>query len=76
MTTYAKFEEKKILNFDIGSVNIISKIYFMFMWFIGSPALLIFIIVYAFIDYDTIGNKNGSTEIYPNWSNVIGKKTI
>ena len=42
------------------------------MWFIGSPGLLIFILSYAFKDYDTIGNKENANDIYPDWSNAIG----
>ena len=55
-------------------MNIVSGWYFKFMWFIGSPGLLIFILAYAFKDYDTIGNNNDAPDIFPPWSNTIGKK--
>ena len=56
-----------------GHMNIVSEYYFKFMWFIGSPGLLIFILAYAFKDYDTIGNNNKANDIYPDWANSIGK---
>jgi hypothetical protein len=57
-------------------MNIILEWYFKAMWYVGSPGLLIFIISYALKDYDTIGNKNNDNEIYPEWSNTIGKQNL
>ena len=60
----------------------------MSMWYVGTPAMILFIIIYAFIGYDTIAaNYAGSygtvlvggieviasNLIYPDWTNVIGK---
>ena len=60
----------------------------MSMWDAGTPAMILFIIIYAFIGYDTIAaNYAGSygtvlvggieviasNLIYPDWTNVIGK---
>ena len=72
----------------IGRMNIVARIYFMSMWYVGTPAMILFIIIYAFIGYDTIAaNYAGSygtvlvdgieviasNLIYPDWTNVIGK---
>ena len=60
----------------------------MSMWYVGTPAMILFIIIYAFIGYDTIAaNYAGSygtvlvdgieviasNLIYPDWTNVIGE---
>ena len=71
----------------IGRMNIVARVYFMSMWYVGTPAMILFIIIYAFIGYDTIAaNYAGSygtvlvdgieviasNLIYPDWTNVIG----
>ena len=53
-------------------MNIISKIYFYSMWFVGTPVMIIFIIIYAFIGYAPMSVWYGDAEIYPMWSSVIG----
>ena len=54
-------------------MNLISKIYFYSMWFVGTPVMIIFIIIYAFIGYAPMSVWYGDEDIYPMWSSVIGK---
>ena len=42
---------KNIINLFQGPMNIVAKIYFYSMWFVGTPVMIIFIIIYAFIGY-------------------------
>ena len=60
----------------IGKMNVVAKGYLGFMWFIGTPAMMIFIIVYAFIGFkplDEAYDIKFSELIYPSWTTVIGK---
>lgn len=57
-------------------MNIISKIYFYSMWFVGTPVMIIFIIIYAFIGYAPMSVWYGDEDIYPMWSSVIGKLLV
>lgn len=56
-----------------GPMNIVSKIYFYSMWFVGTPVMIIFIIINAFIGYAPMSVWYGDEDIYPMWSSVIGK---
>lgn len=38
-------------------MNIVAKIYFYSMWFVGTPVMIIFIIIYAFIGYGKFLNE-------------------
>ena len=61
----------------IGKMNVVAKGYLGFMWFIGTPAMMIFIIVYAFIGFkplDEAYDIEFSELIYPSWTTVIGKQ--
>ena len=62
----------KSFTLSLGPMNIISKIYFYSMWFVGTPVMIIFIIIYAFIGYAPMSVWYGDEEIYPMWSSVIG----
>jgi len=53
-------------------MNIVAKIYFYSMWFVGTPVMIIFIIIYAFIGYGTMAEWYGDEEVYPLWTSVIG----
>lgn len=59
----------------IGKMNIVFRVYFYFMWFVGTPVMIIFILVNTFISYDTIAgyygfdNPEDGIEIYPAWCN-------
>jgi len=55
-----------------GPMNIVSKIYFYSMWFVGTPVMIIFIIINAFIGYAPMSVWYGDEDIYPMWSSVIG----
>ena len=86
--TTTRFRFLRDIEDMIGRMNIVARIYFMSMWYAGTPAMILFIIIYAFIGYDTIAaNYAGSygtvlvggieviasNLIYPDWTNVIGK---
>ena len=86
--TTTRFRFLRDIEDMIGRMNIVARIYFMSMWYVGTPAMILFIIIYAFIGYDTIAaNYAGSygtvlvggieviasNLIYPDWTNVIGK---
>ena len=59
-------------------MNIVFRVYFYFMWFVGTPVMIIFILVNTFISYDTIAgyygfdNPEDGIEIYPAWCNNFG----
>ena len=86
--TTTRFRFLRDIEDMIGRMNIVARVYFMSMWYVGTPAMILFIIIYAFIGYDTIAaNYAGSygtvlvdgieviasNLIYPDWTNVIGK---
>ena len=62
----------------LGKMNIVFRVYFYFMWFVGTPVMIIFILVNTFISYDTIAgyygfdNPEDGIEIYPAWCNNFG----
>ena len=59
-------------------MNIVFRVYFYFMWFVGTPVMIIFILVNTFISYDTIAgyygfdNPEDGIDIYPAWCNNFG----
>ena len=63
-----------------GQPNIFVDFYMRFMWFVGSPIMLLFIIIYAFMSYAPVAELyeglygDDAYRIYPKWSNVIGKR--
>jgi len=84
--TTTRFRFLRDIEDMIGRMNIVARVYFMSMWYCGTPAMILFIIIYAFIGYDTIAaNYAGSygtvlvdgieviasNLIYPDWTNVI-----
>lgn len=63
----------------LGKMNIVFRVYFYSMWFVGTPVMIIFILVNTFISYDTIAgyygfdNPDDGIEIYPAWCNNFGQ---
>ena len=57
-------------------MNIVSKIYFYSMWYVGTPVMVVFIIIYAFIGYAPMSVWYGDADIYPVWTDVIGMKSF
>ena len=65
----------------IGKINKPVRYYFMSMWFVGSPVMILFIVANAFRGYKPMAEKysedygeENAKLIYPDWSNVIGSK--
>ena len=54
-------------------MNIIAKGYFYANWYGLTPAMIIFIVGMAFAGYKTIGEAYGDEEVYPAWTNNLGK---
>lgn len=61
----------------IGRMNIVAKVYFSLMWFVGSPVMILFIVINAFIGYKPLADRYFDTYgedaylIYPPWSNGL-----
>ena len=61
----------------IGRMNIVARSYLGLMWFIGTPAMMVFIISYAFIGFKPLHiayDMEFSELIYPTWTTVIGNE--
>jgi SNF family Na+-dependent transporter len=77
----SKFRFVSDLEEMVGSVSIFTKGYFYSMWYLITPVMLLYVIITAFLGYDTIANNyRGVTEdaedspiqVFPEWSNTIG----
>ena len=62
----------------VGTIPRPIKWYFMSMWFVGAPVMIIFIVINAFLGYAPIADRyekvygENSYLIYPTWSNGLG----
>ena len=62
----------------IGNLNVVGHWYLISMWFVGTPLMIIFICVYAFMGYAPVAEGYFGTygedayKIYPEWTDVIG----
>ena len=67
----------------IGELNVVAKYYLMSMWYVGTPVMLLYIIINAFIGAGTIADAYRSSDygddidaIYPPWTTAIGKSSV
>ena len=59
----------------IGRMNIVARYYLGSMWFFGTPAMLIYIIINAFMGFKPLHvayTMENSELVYPTWTTVIG----
>jgi hypothetical protein len=61
----------------IGELNVVAKYYLMSMWYVGTPVMLLYIIVNAFIGMSSMADGYRSSYgsdadlIYPPWTTAI-----
>lgn len=76
-----KFRFVSDLEEMVGSISIVTKGYFYSMWYLITPIMLLYVIITAFMGYDTIANIYRETtgdaidspvQVFPRWSNTIG----